>query len=110
MPDRVRVVPVDAQFRMQVDASGAGGGANGGTQGRGGRINAVLATTPLVGAAGQAIHAGTNWSPKQMFGVGIDYPTVRSWRVSRGGFFSERDVAGAEKVCVVGHTVAARLL
>ncbi len=70
---------------------------------------AVLATTPLVGAAGQAIHAGTNWSPKQMFGVGIDYPTVRSWRVKRGGFFSERDVAGAEKVCVVGHTVAARL-
>ena len=70
---------------------------------------AVLATTPLVGAAGQVIHAGTNWSPKQMFGVGVDYPTVRSWLVRRGGFFSERDVAGAEKVCIVGHTVAARL-
>lgn len=70
---------------------------------------AVLATTPLVAAAGQVIHAGTNWSPKQMFGVGVDYPTVRSWQVRRGGFFSERDVAGAEKVCVLGHTVAARL-
>ena len=70
---------------------------------------AVLATTPLVAAAGQVIHAGTNWSPKQMFGVGVDYPTVRSWQVRRGGFFSDRDVAGAEKVCVLGHTVAARL-
>ena len=69
----------------------------------------VLAVTPLVAAAGQAIHAGTNWSPKQMFGVGVDYPTVRSWQVRRGGFFSERDVAGAEKVCVLGTTVAARL-
>jgi len=69
----------------------------------------VLAVTPLVAAAGQAIHGGTNWSPKQMFGVGVDYPTVRSWQVRRGGFFSERDVAGAEKVCVLGTTVAARL-
>jgi ABC-type antimicrobial peptide transport system permease subunit len=71
--------------------------------------HAVLATTPLVAALGQAIHGGTNWSPKEMFGVGVDYPTVRSWQVQRGGFFSERDVAGAEKVCVLGHTVAARL-
>ena len=70
---------------------------------------AVYAATPLVAATGQAIHAGTNWSPKQMFGVGTDYPTVRSWSVQRGEFFGERDVAGAEKVCVLGHSVAARL-
>lgn len=69
----------------------------------------VMASTPLVAAAGQVIHGGTNWSPKQMFGVGVDYPTVRRWQVRRGGFFSERDVAGAEKVCVLGQTVAARL-
>ena len=70
---------------------------------------AVLATTPLVAALGQAIHGGTNWSPKEMFGVGVDFLTVRSWRVQRGEFFTERDVASAEKVCVLGHTVAARL-
>ncbi|MFM7519638.1 MAG: ABC transporter permease [Planctomycetota bacterium] len=70
---------------------------------------AVLATTPLVAALGQAIHGGTNWSPKEMFGVGVDFLTVRSWRVQRGEFFTERDVAGVEKVCVLGHTVAARL-
>jgi putative ABC transport system permease protein len=69
----------------------------------------VLATTPLVAALGQAIHGGTNWSPKEMFGVGVDFLTVRSWRVQRGEFFTQRDVAGAEKVCVLGHTVAARL-
>jgi len=92
----VRLGPLPTLSQADVDAIGS-------------ECPAVLATTPLVAATGQVIHGGTNWSPKQMFGVGIEYPTVRSWPVRRGGFFSERDVAGAEKVCVIGHTVAARL-
>ena len=92
----VRLGPLPTLSQADVDAIAA-------------ECPAVLATTPLVAALGQAIHGGTNWSPKEMFGVGVDYPTVRSWQVQRGGFFSERDVAGAEKVCVLGHTVAARL-
>ncbi|MFM7249084.1 MAG: ABC transporter permease [Planctomycetaceae bacterium] len=92
----VRLGPLPTLSQADVDAIGI-------------ECPAVLATTPLVAATGQVIHDGTNWSPKQMYGVGVEYPTVRSWPVRRGGFFSERDVAGAEKVCVIGHTVAARL-
>ena len=92
----VRLGPLPTLSQADVDAIGT-------------ECPAVLATTPLVAATGQVIHDGTNWSPKQMYGVGVEYATVRSWPVRRGGFFSERDVAGAEKVCVIGHTVAARL-
>ena len=69
----------------------------------------VLAVAPLVGTLGQVIHGGTNWNPKEMFGVGADYLLVRNWGVQVGGFFTERDVEAAEKVCVLGQTVAKRL-
>jgi putative ABC transport system permease protein len=70
---------------------------------------AVLATSPLVGTGGQVIYGNSNWSPKQMFGVGADYLTVRSWAIRQGGFFTERDITSASKVCVIGQTVVARL-
>src|SRR5437899_3036167 len=39
--------------------------------------SAVAAASPLVGAAGQVIYGNSNWSPKEMFGVGPGYLTVR---------------------------------
>jgi len=69
----------------------------------------VLAVSPLVGASGQVIHGNDNWSPKEMFGVGPDYLTVRNWTLHRGGIFTEREVATADKVCVIGETVARNL-
>jgi putative ABC transport system permease protein len=70
---------------------------------------AVLASSPLVGATGQVIYGNSNWKPKQMFGVGQDYLLVRNWPLQYGGFFTDRDVSSAAKVCVIGHTVVARL-
>ncbi|MEW4528423.1 ABC transporter permease [Maioricimonas sp. JC845] len=69
----------------------------------------VLAASPLVGASGQVIHGNNNWNPKEMFGVGPDYLLVRNWLLRVGGFFTERDVLAADKVCVIGQTVAERL-
>jgi putative ABC transport system permease protein len=69
----------------------------------------VLASSPLVGAAGQVIYGNANWSPKEMFGVGSEYLVVRNWQVRHGGFFTERDVTSAAKVCVIGQTIVARL-
>lgn len=69
----------------------------------------VVAASPLVGAAGQIIYGNNNWSPKEMFGVGPDYLTVRNWPIRHGGFFSERDVTAAAKVCVIGRTLVAKL-
>jgi putative ABC transport system permease protein len=70
---------------------------------------AVRAASPFIGTSGQVIGGNVNWQPNQMFGVGPDYPLVRNWPLAGGDFFSERDVAGASKVCVIGHTVAAQL-
>lgn len=69
----------------------------------------VLASSALVGATGQVIYGNTNWSPREMWGVGTDFLLVRNWQLKSGGFFTRRDVASAAKVCVIGHTVVAKL-
>jgi putative ABC transport system permease protein len=71
--------------------------------------SAVAAASPLVGAMGQVIYGNSNWSPKEMFGVGPGYLSVRNWPLHAGGFFTERDVVSAAKVCVIGHTLVAKL-
>src|SRR4051812_24196913 len=69
----------------------------------------VRASTPLVMTTGLVIYGGANVSPRRMFGASSDYAAVRNWPVSRGSFFSDRDVQNANKVCVIGHTLVAKL-
>jgi putative ABC transport system permease protein len=70
---------------------------------------AVLAASPLVFTSGQVIFGNTNMKPKQMFGVGADYLTVRNWDLRSGSFFTEGDITSATGVCVIGRTVVAKL-
>ncbi len=70
---------------------------------------AVQASSPLVPTSGQVIGGDENWQPRQMFGVGVDYPIVRNWPLSAGEFFGDREVLGAAKVCVIGATLVSRL-
>jgi putative ABC transport system permease protein len=71
---------------------------------------AVLAASPLVGASGgQVIYGNLNWKPKELQGVSPDYLTVRNWQLAYGSFFSQREVTASAKVCVIGHTIVARL-
>ena len=69
----------------------------------------VLASTPLVVFAGQVIYGNTNFNPREMYGVGADYLTVRNWGLRSGTFFSKRDENSAAKVCIIGQTLVARL-
>ena len=69
----------------------------------------VLTASPIVGAGGQVIYGNNNWSPKEIVGVGTDYLVVRNWELRYGGFFAERDIASAAKVCVIGRTLVAKL-
>ena len=69
----------------------------------------IVAATPLVFTGGQVVYGNANWNPQEMFGVGTDYLTVRNWPLRLGGFFTQRDVASANKVCVIGQTLVARL-
>ncbi len=70
---------------------------------------AVRACSPQVGTSGQVIGGNVNWKPNEMNGVGPDYLIVRNWPLADGEFFTEREVNGAAKVCVVGQSLAARL-
>ncbi len=70
---------------------------------------AVLAASPIVGAGGQVIYGNSNWQPREMVGVGVDYLTVRNWPLRQGGFFTEQDIRSSAKVCVIGHTLVAKL-
>jgi len=69
----------------------------------------VAAVSPYIGTSGQVIGGNVNWQPDQMLGVGPDYPIVRNWVMASGEFFSQREIAGATKVCVLGNTVAKQL-
>src|SRR5439155_13149 len=70
---------------------------------------AIMAASPLVGTSGQVIYGNSNWQPNQVQGVGVNYLTVRNWTMREGGFFTQRDVSSAAKVCVVGHTLVEKL-
>ncbi|MEY4176998.1 MAG: Macrolide export ATP-binding/permease protein MacB [Planctomycetota bacterium] len=69
----------------------------------------VLASSPLVGSGGQVIFGNTNWSPRELWGVGTDFLMVRNWQLRTGEFFGARDVKSASKVCVLGQTIVAKL-
>lgn len=100
--------------------SGRQGGARGGrgsiptlsaddAEAIGRQCPAVLAVSPIVGARDQVIYGNANWSPKEIHGVTKDYLVVRNWQLRSGGFFSDRDVHSAAKVCVIGQTIVAKL-
>jgi putative ABC transport system permease protein len=69
----------------------------------------VVASTALVGAQAHVIYGNTNYAPRDVFGVGPDYPTVGNWTLAAGTFFTDRDITSAAKVCVIGHTLVAKL-
>jgi putative ABC transport system permease protein len=56
----------------------------------------------------QVIAGNQNWST-QIQGTDTDLPLIRSWPAKYGSFFSPQDVAGAQKVAVLGSVVAERL-
>ncbi len=64
-------------------------------------INAV---SPAVQGRGQAINGSMNW-PTTMQGVSPDFLTIRNWPLKEGSAFTESDVNGAAKVCLIGQTV-----
>ena len=69
----------------------------------------IIASSPIVGAQAQVIYGNANYQPKEMFGVGQEYLEVRNWPLRHGGFFTDRDIKSASQVCVIGHTVVAKL-
>ncbi len=80
-----------------------------------GDVDAIKAECPSVAYAsagertsGQVVAGELNWAT-QIQGVGVDWPFIRAWNLQQGTWFSDQDVKGAAKVCILGQTVAENL-
>jgi putative ABC transport system permease protein len=71
-------------------------------------VPSVARYTPGVRGRAQVIAGNNNWNT-QVEGGNEDYLAIRNWVVGDGANFTPRDVQVAEKVCLLGATVARTL-
>ncbi len=68
----------------------------------------VQAVAPILGGTAQIVYGNQNWSTS-VTGTSPNMLTVREWGLVSGRAFTEDDVKGATKVCLIGQTVAGSL-
>ncbi len=64
--------------------------------------------SPGVMSSVETVYEGRNWKTF-IVGVSDTYPIIRTWPVIKGTFFSNQDVVSAQRVAVLGLTVAREL-
>jgi putative ABC transport system permease protein len=72
------------------------------------QVPGVAVAVPLVAAAVQVMAEGQNWNTSVQ-GTAAPFFEMRAWRIARGSFFTDADVARGAKVAVVGQTVVESL-
>ena len=70
--------------------------------------NFLAAISPNVSTSGQFI-CGNNNYPATINGVGLGYLDIRQLKVEDGTMFTESDIQGSAKVCVIGKTIVDNL-
>ncbi|CAN7522582.1 MULTISPECIES: ABC transporter permease [unclassified Aminobacter] len=68
----------------------------------------VRAAAPSVRGHAQIVRGNRNWSTT-VNGTTVDYFVVRDWPLSAGRQFSSKEESSADKVVLIGHTVAQEL-
>ena len=66
--------------------------------------DSVVAATPAVRTSRPVIFQNSNYLT-QVSGSGIEFTQIRGWEVAKGRFFTESEVKGQAKVCVLGQSV-----
>ncbi|HRT34389.1 MAG TPA: ABC transporter permease, partial [Bacteroidales bacterium] len=64
--------------------------------------------SPIVSSSGQIIY-GSNNAPSTITGVNTEYLEIRQYKVNQGEMFTDDDIKGMKKVCVVGTTIVKNL-
>lgn len=64
--------------------------------------------SPEVRANGQAVYSNKNW-PTSLYGSNTEYLNIKKIEVAEGRCFTEKEVKGAAKVCLIGQTVLENL-
>jgi putative ABC transport system permease protein len=71
-------------------------------------VTGVLAVSPEVRDRQQVLANGLNWNT-QILGEGPEYLDIRDWPLGSGAMFTEQDVRGTAKVCIIGKTIVNQL-
>ncbi|MCX6829822.1 MAG: ABC transporter permease [candidate division Zixibacteria bacterium] len=69
---------------------------------------AVAAITPMVRTYRQVVTGNLNWNTA-IQGGNLDFFTIREYRLGSGQLYTDQDIRGATKVCVLGQTVVDNL-
>ncbi|MCC6349624.1 MAG: ABC transporter permease [Candidatus Eisenbacteria bacterium] len=69
---------------------------------------AVAAVSPLVQRGVQIVYGNMNWGTNVQ-GVAPEFVDIRQWPVEDGAMFTDSDVRGSAKVCVIGTKVRDQL-
>jgi ABC-type antimicrobial peptide transport system permease subunit len=69
----------------------------------------LRAIAPLVRARAQVVYGNRNWVPNMMYGTTTDFLNIREWALAEGELFTESDLLGANRVCLVGQTLVREL-
>jgi putative ABC transport system permease protein len=69
---------------------------------------AVGAISPMIRTNRQIVAGNLNWNTSVQ-GGNTEFFKIREWQVEAGEFFTEQDVRGGTKVCLLGKTVADNL-
>jgi putative ABC transport system permease protein len=69
---------------------------------------AVAYVSPMLRTGAQVVYSDQNWST-QIQGGSTDYFDIRQWEVAKGETFTDQDIRGATKVCLLGQTVIAQV-
>ncbi len=71
---------------------------------------AVQYVAPIVQARTQVVYGNKNWVPFFIVGSTPAYLSIRNWtELAQGDVFTDKDVRNANKVCLVGNTLAREL-
>jgi len=66
--------------------------------------SSVVAATPQVRSSRAVVFQNNN-DFTSIQGSGVQFPQIRGWEVQAGRFFTEQEIRGLAKVCVLGTTV-----
>jgi macrolide transport system ATP-binding/permease protein len=70
----------------------------------------VVCTVPIFETTGQVVYGNRSWIPTYLTGTTPAFLQARNWtELDLGRAFTEREVLGASKVCVIGKTLVREL-